>query len=77
MPATTFYHNVHIKQLKALYKITGKVTFKVYADAWKEYEESAVYRLMAGAGRIVCILKKNGLKGTVKRYMERRKWMAD
>ncbi len=34
------YHNLHIRQLSALYKLTGRKKFKRYADLWQQYDAS-------------------------------------
>lgn len=49
MPASAFYHNVHIHQLTALYRITGNATIKEYAEKWKVYQDNPIYRIMAFA----------------------------
>ena len=47
MPASAFYHNVHICQLDALYTITQNKTFKKYADQWRKYQNNWFYRKAA------------------------------
>ena len=35
-----FYHRLHIAQLNVMYELTGKETFKLYADRWNKYSKS-------------------------------------
>lgn len=47
MPASSFYHNVHIQQLKALYVITNEPIFKEYAVKWEKYQKNKFFCLLA------------------------------
>lgn len=47
MPASSFYHNVHVQQLKALYIITGEEEFDVYAKKWEGYQKNIFFRIAA------------------------------
>lgn len=40
LPASAFYHNVHIHQLKALYLLTKEELFLEYSQRWKKYQQS-------------------------------------
>lgn len=41
MIASTFYHKLHIVQLRVMSKITGEPIFSEYAERWAEYMTSA------------------------------------
>jgi len=45
--SSIFYHQLHINQLKVLYKITGIKLFDDYAERWNEYLKSPVNRGVA------------------------------
>ena len=47
MPASAFYHNVHIHQLEAIFEITKKDVFKFYAEKWLGYQNNWIYRQLA------------------------------
>jgi len=49
MPASLFYHNVHIHQLDALHRITGIIEFKKYADRWRFCQQSVACRYYSQA----------------------------
>ena len=38
--ASPFYHNLHIAQMQALYKISKEPVFKEYAERWEKYKNS-------------------------------------
>lgn len=47
MPASAFYHNVHVQQLKALYSITDNKIFSYYAERWERYQKNKLFCLIA------------------------------
>ncbi len=47
MPASRYYHELHIVQLRVLQRLTGVATFGVFADRWQEYLDSPVNRTRA------------------------------
>ena len=47
MPASYFYHNVHIYQLKAMYSITKIEDFQYFYILWKRYRDNIFYRYIA------------------------------
>ena len=47
MPASSFYHNVHVQQLKALFILTGVQKFYDYAMKWQTYQNNFLYRKIA------------------------------
>ncbi len=47
LTCSPFYHDLHIAQLTALYKLTGIEKFIVYADKWNEYRENKYYKSKA------------------------------
>jgi hypothetical protein len=44
MPASSFYHRLHIAQLQILYSLTSKDVFKDYAERWQRVSCSSVCR---------------------------------
>ena len=42
--ASPFYHNLHLAQLQALYQLTGKEIFNIYANKWAAYQENIFYK---------------------------------
>lgn len=46
--ANTFYHKLHIAQLKALYRLTGKDVFLQTARKWEKYQKNIIFRWIAG-----------------------------
>jgi len=42
-----FYHNLHIKQLKILYKITNEKVFLNYSGLWEDYRDNYFFRIKA------------------------------
>lgn len=53
MLASPFYHNLHIIQLKILYKITKGQIFKEYAERWEKYKNNWLYRNLALIYKII------------------------
>ena len=47
MLASTFYHSLHIVQLKILHTLTGERVFSQYARRWEDYRSSHVKRAAA------------------------------
>ena len=47
MVASTFYHRLHIVQLRVMYRLTGEKTFASVADRWEDYMRSRVNRTRA------------------------------
>ena len=47
MLASPFYHQLHIVQLKILYRLTGKEHFLHYARRWEEYARNGMKRRRA------------------------------
>lgn len=46
-PATCYYHDAHIAQLKALHGLTGIEVFQQYAIRWESYQKRLINRLRA------------------------------
>lgn len=57
MPASAFYHNLHIHQLRALHERTGNETFARTADRWDEYQRSWMNRKRALANKVAFKLR--------------------
>ncbi len=45
--ASPFYHNLHIAQMQAVYKITGEKIFADYAEKWKNDSKSKIKKARA------------------------------
>lgn len=55
--ASYFYHNLHIKQLKILHKLTNKVIFKTFYQKWEKNSRSVNCRMKALYKKIKVRLK--------------------
>ncbi len=75
-PAPKNYHNLHIRQLKVMKQITGEYIFLNYSERWANYEKSKLNVLRAMFKRSVVHVKKLGLVGSMKRYLEVRKYKS-
>ena len=75
LPATEFYHMVHIKQLHALYKMTGNELMEEYSIRWKNASNNSYHHFKARIKRNILRIKKHGINGIVMRYNQRRRWM--
>jgi len=73
-PATKSYHELHIKQLDILYKLTNVDIFNEYAKRWKKYLHSSPNRSKAAIKRGLSHIKKYGLIGGIRRYLLIEKW---
>ena len=47
MIASSYYHNLHILQLKVMYSLTGNEIFLSYSQKWKNYYSKRRYRIIA------------------------------
>ena len=47
MPASKFYHNVHIQQLKALFVLTNEEVYEIYAEKWDRYQRNSFFCFVA------------------------------
>jgi len=47
MVASTFYHRLHIVQLRVMHRLTGEKQFLEFADRWERYRLSRANRLRA------------------------------
>lgn len=45
--ASPFYHNLHIAQMQAMYKLTGMEVFQKYAQVWKKQQNNKCYKALA------------------------------
>jgi len=73
-PATVKYHGIHIKQMEALYFMTGINTFIRISDRWMKGMERHYVKIVAKIYRGFIHLSKHGISGLMRRYIERRKW---
>ena len=53
MPASPYYHSVHIAQLQALYSLTDVQRFDFYAKRWQEYQQSFFCRSCAFFSKVL------------------------
>jgi len=47
MIASPYYHQLHIVQLKIMYKLTGEEIFRDFAQRWAEYRQNTLKRMLA------------------------------
>lgn len=45
--ASPFYHNLHIAQMQAMYKLTGDEIFNTYAKRWKKQQKNILCQSLA------------------------------
>lgn len=45
--ASPAYHDLHIMQLRILYKLFNKKEFMIYADRWEKYQKNKIYKALA------------------------------
>lgn len=74
-PSTLFYHKIHVEQLDALYKLTDDKFFQDLVFAWKFQLDRTYDGYIAKFKRTRMIIKKHGLRGTYRRYKERKRWL--
>lgn len=77
IPATIFYHKIHIEQMKALSDLSEEhcEPFRLYNRKWQWQLDHVFCRFRAKMRRNRMIVKKHGVIGTYNRYVERRKWL--
>ena len=73
-PSELGYHDIHIEQLRALYKLTDIKKFKEYADKWQRYKDSSFCVQKSKIKRGLFHIKKHGV-GITRRYIEKKRWM--
>jgi hypothetical protein len=73
-PATKSYHELHIKQLNVLYKLTNRNIFNEYATRWEKYLQSSQDVRKATIKRGLNHIKQYGLTGSIGRYLLLKKW---
>jgi heparosan-N-sulfate-glucuronate 5-epimerase len=56
--ASYFYHKLHIKQLRILYKLTDNKVFKEYADKWESRKNNIIFSSYALIRKIIFRLKR-------------------
>ena len=72
IPATTFYHYIHQKQMYALYNLTLFDIFEFYCNNWAD---GWIYSPRIKLLRIYKIIERNGIIGTYKKYKQRKRWL--
>ena len=45
--ASPAYHDLHIMQLRLLYKLFNREEFKLFADKWEKYQKNKIYKFFA------------------------------
>lgn len=45
--ASWYYHNLHIVQLKVIYKLTNEKIFLEYSEKWEKYQKNFFFRTLA------------------------------
>jgi len=71
LPAQPFYHDVHVKQMKALYELTNNQIFLEYENKWKNAKFTNTLKQ-------ICVkhaFMKYGIKGAFARNKERKRWL--
>jgi heparosan-N-sulfate-glucuronate 5-epimerase len=53
MIASSFYHRLHIAQLRVLYRLTGEPSFQEYALVWEGYYKSRIKRTLATVQKVI------------------------
>ena len=49
MPASPYYHNLHMVQVEAMYRLTGKDVYRATLDRWSAYNSKPHYKWAAFA----------------------------
>lgn len=68
-PAPMLYHNLHIKQMEALYHITQDYLFMQYAERWEQCRNSFIKFRMAQVKRLKIHLKTHGVIGCIEKLL--------
>lgn len=74
LPATGFYHKVHIEQLGVLFNITTKNIFETFSYNWNICLNSNTCQLKAKMKRNFIIIKKHGILRSWKKLQQQKKW---
>jgi heparosan-N-sulfate-glucuronate 5-epimerase len=56
IPASPFYHAIHISQLQSLFALSGRLEFNHFAQRWQAYAAHPAYRIRALLTKIYCKL---------------------
>jgi len=75
IPATLFYHKIHIEQTKALANLTNIEIFQIFSGKWQQRLDSKYFNFKVKFKRNVMILKKHGILGTYRTYRLRKNWL--
>jgi len=75
-PATKFYHEWHIKQLKVLHELTGKDIFNEYAKRWEKYTNKSINRFRASLRRMIIHWKRHRMK-ILNIYLMKKRWLKE
>jgi len=73
-PSTFSYHNLHIEQLEALYKITKEKKFIKFSERWREYLKKRINKGRVTIKREIIHIKRYGVRECTRRYLQQRKW---
>lgn len=74
LPASLFYHQVHIDLLKALYKYSSEEIFYKYMKRFEMYQR---YKWKADLFRLWRLWRMHGVFELYARYQQRRRWMVE
>ena len=75
IPSTLFYHEIHIKQLIALWSLTDDPYFKDLAKKWELFSKTE--KKINMIKRNWTIVRKHGIIGTYKKYKQMKQWKGD
>jgi len=73
-PSTQGYHQMHVRQLRVLHKLTDEKIFKEYSEKWDKQANKILNKKLANINRGFMHVKRYGPIGVIKRYSERKKW---
>ena len=51
--ASWYYHNLHIAQLKIMYKLTNEKIFLEYAEKWEKYQKKFSFKILAFIHKVI------------------------
>ena len=73
-PSTLSYHELHVRQLNILHNLTGEKIFLDYAKSWEKYMNKWINKKHANISRGMLHIKRYGIKNSIGRYIDRKKW---
>lgn len=73
-PATTSYHNLHIRQMNILYQLTNDPLFQQMEKTWNAYRHHWINKQKAGIRRGIIHIQRYGIRKAISRYFQRKHW---